>query len=388
MNQTVNFAGVTSADTALARAQAAIRADADLRAKVNPDKHATDALPLATASLKAEAGQGWWTVVTAAGDMPRAFADAKVDTPRRPHLMIDLETMGNGSAAVIASVGAVMFDPLDPAWTGARFYLRVDLDDSFKHARADGSTVGFWLRQADAPRLALLPPKGHKAPKLADVLNAFVAFYTHEAAESGHAAGALPVWSNGATFDIIILESAFAACGLEEPWKYSAVRDCRTLKDVAEAELPERTGTHHNALDDAIYQAGWVAEAFSGLRALPGVAAQAIALSEDTIKTFEGLQKKLTDSHDARVTELLAANNAEVDRRRQIDSDLAAARADYQTQVGNIRDAVERLIAAAERGCTPQGKNSRARRAWRDRVAELREELGPDRRPLDDDLPF
>lgn len=37
---------------------------------------------------------------------------------RRPHMMLDLETMGNGPRAAIAAIGAVLFDPLDPLWRG------------------------------------------------------------------------------------------------------------------------------------------------------------------------------------------------------------------------------------------------------------------------------
>ena len=77
------------------------------------------------------------------------------------------------------------------------------------------------------------------------------------------------VWSQGANFDICILDHMFRHVGLTSPWKYNAVRDTRTLYDyIPENAWPVRQGTHHNALDDAKYQAECVIVAMKHLNRL------------------------------------------------------------------------------------------------------------------------
>ena len=46
------------------------------------------------------------------------------------HVMIDLETLGSVSDAAIASVGAVLFDPMTD-WIGDHMHVHVDLDSCF-----------------------------------------------------------------------------------------------------------------------------------------------------------------------------------------------------------------------------------------------------------------
>jgi exodeoxyribonuclease VIII len=63
------------------------------------------------------------------------------------------------------------------------------------------------------------------------------------------------VWGNGASFDNAILAQCYRAVGMDFPWKFWNDRCYRTLKNLV-LDVPfERTGTHHNALDDARSQA-------------------------------------------------------------------------------------------------------------------------------------
>ena len=74
------------------------------------------------------------------------------------------------------------------------------------------------------------------------------------------------IWAHGASFDPPILESAYLAFKAKAPWKYSALRDTRTIYELANY-YPDRTkGTHHNALDDAKNQALAVIEAHKRLK--------------------------------------------------------------------------------------------------------------------------
>ena len=279
-------------------------------------------------------------------------------TPRRPHLMIDLETMGNGHDAAIAAIGAAVFDPLDAAWRGPTFYFRVDFADAFRHGAADGGTVAWWLRQSEAARMALLPPSGHKAPKLAEALGFLAAFYAQAAADGGWKRGEMPVWSHGASFDIVILESALRACGLAEPWRFSAVRDTRTIQDLAgidKTALPQRPGTHHNALDDALFQAGWVAAAFTAMRAAPRQAREACDLMDRLTAAFEAEKASL----------------AEKAARAAVDAELA------RMQIGEARSLLARLAPDLAVVARAAGR-TKAARTLRGRLADLQDALGRD----------
>jgi hypothetical protein len=141
---------------------------------------------------------------------------------------------------------------------GERFYEAVDIADSFQFGKVSGDTVKWWMRQEDAARQAATA--GTAA--LRDVLTRFRDFYRR-----GDKAA---VWGNGPTFDISILEYAFVRClGEPAPWDFWMVRDCRTVKDIGShlnIDTRVKSGTAHNALDDAVSQAGWVSQMWQVLR--------------------------------------------------------------------------------------------------------------------------
>lgn len=63
------------------------------------------------------------------------------------------------------------------------------------------------------------------------------------------------IWGNGADFDNVILTNAYRAVGISRPWEPYHDRCYRTLKNLRRDIHLYRTGTHHNALYDAITQA-------------------------------------------------------------------------------------------------------------------------------------
>jgi hypothetical protein len=174
------------------------------------------------------------------------------------HLMTDLETMGTRFDAPVIAIGACFFDPNTGA-IGEKFYRAIDMSDACRHGRLSGDTVKWWLQQSDDARAAVTAG----SQPAAEAFKEFAEFY-----------GKYPnvaVWGNGATFDISILEYAFLKIlGQAAPWAFWLVRDCRTIKDIASgiAFVPKvaRQGTHHQALDDAVFQAQWVSEMWQVLR--------------------------------------------------------------------------------------------------------------------------
>lgn len=174
------------------------------------------------------------------------------------HIMIDLETLGTTYHAPVLAIGAVVFDP-DTGEIGKKFYGTIDMAEAVKHGRTDGATVRWWLQQSEAARQQIIT--GKHSPEF--VFDKFYDYLTQFGED-------IKVWGNGSTFDITILEFAFPRI-LEKtaPWKFWNVRDCRTIKELASGVVVfegTRTGTHHNAIDDACHQAAWVSNAWQALR--------------------------------------------------------------------------------------------------------------------------
>lgn len=163
-------------------------------------------------------------------------------------IMIDLETMGTDSNAAIVAIGACAVDVargviLTPMW-----YCSVDLASSMKRGGVvDGSTVMWWMEQNDKARAKLLDD-----PK--DIDLSLVTFGAWMASWGEKCR----VWGNGSDFDNVILGNAYKRSDIKLPWSYSHNRCFRTVINLAKGlniPKPERVGVHHNALDDAIYQA-------------------------------------------------------------------------------------------------------------------------------------
>jgi hypothetical protein len=161
-------------------------------------------------------------------------------------IMVDLETMSSESNASIISIGAVRFT-LDDILPNP-FYTAVSLEGQ-KELGLDisASTVTWWMGQSDAARSVM---SDKNKLMLANALERFAMWVSP---------GTDGIWGNGSDFDCVILVNAYKAIGMTAPWKFSKHRCYRTLKNEAKlrpgVELPPREGTHHNALDDAIYQA-------------------------------------------------------------------------------------------------------------------------------------
>lgn len=157
------------------------------------------------------------------------------------HVMLDLETMGRRTNAVICSIGAVKFT-LDGTFVD-EFYTTVDARDcKALGLTTDPDTLAWWMKQPRSTMAALLKD----AVPLKHALTLFSVWY---------GTTSLPTWGNGAPFDNVIMRSAYDAVGMGPPWKHWEDRCYRTMKNVIVVDPPPRDGTHHNALDDAKFQA-------------------------------------------------------------------------------------------------------------------------------------
>lgn len=159
------------------------------------------------------------------------------------NIMLDLETLGNGTNAVIIAIGAVQFDHTG---LGQTFYTTVDPQSCVDLGmKMDVSTVMWWMKQSDAARKAF----DQAGTPILGALHNF-ADYVKDCA-----GGSAEVWGNGATFDNVILGNAYALASLPKPWPYWGDRCHRTLKNLYPHITFDKVGTAHNALDDAVSQA-------------------------------------------------------------------------------------------------------------------------------------
>jgi len=165
------------------------------------------------------------------------------------HLMIDLETMGTKSNAAIVSIGAVFFE--EGKGLGEEFYARINLQSAVDYGGIiDPSTIIWWLQQSEEARKEIYSPEEtYSIQGALELFSNYAGQYRESKLEC--------VWGNGADFDNIILGSAYERIGQKKPWSYAQNRCYRTLKDLFRGPIiwDKREGVHHNALDDAKYQA-------------------------------------------------------------------------------------------------------------------------------------
>lgn len=160
------------------------------------------------------------------------------------NVMIDLETMATTPDALILTLGAAAFD-----YTGevkATIYRRcVVLDQQSRGRAVDMKTVLWWAKQPEEVREEACGTHGVRTylPSVLVALTEFCGDYGVERA-----------WSNGAGFDIPILEHAYRQNGQEFPIPFRNHRCFRTVKNLFHVEPPERVGDAHNALADAMHQ--------------------------------------------------------------------------------------------------------------------------------------
>lgn len=166
--------------------------------------------------------------------------------PATADLMIDIETMGNTPGAAILSIGAVF---IKDGKLAEEFYQHIDLESCLKAGlKMDAGTVQWWMKQSDDAREAITRETGFE-------LSAVMFQFSNWAMANAEGAE-VQVWSNAATFDVVLMEEAFRKTGTDIPWKYYGHNCYRTLKKrFPNVTKPAQTGIKHHALDDAKWQA-------------------------------------------------------------------------------------------------------------------------------------
>ncbi|HHE8443898.1 TPA: 3'-5' exoribonuclease [Citrobacter braakii] len=183
------------------------------------------------------------------------------------HLMVDMETMGNGPDAPIVSIGAVFFDP-STGNTGAEFYRVVSLESSMSFGmKPDASTIQWWLKQSSEARSAILVDE---AMGLRESLELLADFIAENAASGSHT---VQLWGNGCSFDNVILRRAYVLTETPFAVPFWNDRDVRTMVELGKSvginpryDIPFE-GDMHNALSDARHQVKYVSAIWQRLTA-------------------------------------------------------------------------------------------------------------------------
>ena len=170
------------------------------------------------------------------------------------HVMIDLETLGTTADAVILSIGAVKFDLESDKMDEAGFYASVSIESCTDAGRIiDESTLVWWLGQSKEAQAVFTEPKQTLESALASLADWL-----------GH--NKRFVWSNGASFDIPMLEHAYKKFGWEAPWEFYNSRCVRTYRSLPAAARVPKPANDHNALRDAINQARNVQAIYAAMK--------------------------------------------------------------------------------------------------------------------------
>jgi hypothetical protein len=174
--------------------------------------------------------------------------------------MLDLETFGTTPGSVIRSIGAVVFD-IESGELGNEFYSNIDREScEGLGMTVDPETVKWWDRQSKEAQVSLMKDQRDFTSVGAD----FCRWYARQCRGLNKVA----MWSQGSNFDGVLLEAALRMAGHRPPWKFYHAFDTRTayFMGAFDSFSVKRSGTYHNALDDAKHQARCVHRAYVKLR--------------------------------------------------------------------------------------------------------------------------
>lgn len=176
------------------------------------------------------------------------------------NVMIDLETLATTAGAVILSIGAVKFT-MDGHIDDKGFYAVCSMSSQSRRY-IDQGTLAWWMDQSKEAQAVFTDPN---RKSLEDALHDLKDWYRGSEKSL--------LWSNGADFDIPMINHAMRQYDIEPLTMHWNHRCFRTLKqEYAMVPKPAHEGAAHNALVDAIQQARWaqdIAEYKRGIKPPP-----------------------------------------------------------------------------------------------------------------------
>jgi len=174
-------------------------------------------------------------------------------------IMIDMETLDTSPNCVILTIGVVRFDPYGDG-VSQKLELRPTIEDQTEQFNRviNDDTIRWWGEQSPDAIEEAMGDRGRISFR--ECMEQLYKFSWNRRA----------VWSNGASFDVVVAETAFRQALSDRPnpipWPFYTVRDTRTLYEVAGVKLKDGGyTTTHKAVEDAERQAIVVQEAYRKL---------------------------------------------------------------------------------------------------------------------------
>ena len=155
------------------------------------------------------------------------------------HMMVDFETLGTTPDSFILSVGAAVFVPSENQIIKYPIYRTLSSVGQ-KDRKIDPKTVAWWMNQPIKP-----PMNG--------TYDLYTALY--DLCKTYQEYGCSHLWANGTDFDIPLMHHAMNSFSIATPWKYSDVKDYRTLRKLLPHIPRPENPSLHNAYEDAKSQA-------------------------------------------------------------------------------------------------------------------------------------
>jgi hypothetical protein len=174
------------------------------------------------------------------------------------HLMLDIESLGKAGDSVILSIGAVAFN-MDGI-IGPSYEMFPTVQDQIETRKVEWDTIQWWFKQSDAARNSIADTT--RRVNLKSCLEELTTFCHNELDDK------FKVWSNGASFDIAMLNLAYDRAKLETPWTYRNQLDCRTICWLSKISTKkyESDGIKHSAVADCHWQISWTTDAYKILK--------------------------------------------------------------------------------------------------------------------------
>lgn len=162
------------------------------------------------------------------------------------HAMIDIETLGTDTDAVVLTIGGVKFDPNDESrGTWDEFYYSLNIAEQLDTRSTTDETIAWWAKTNGAMLLEELD-NPNRTPVI-DVLKALCKWQV----------GPSHIWAQGPQFDFGILENMYRQYDHHIPWSgFWRIRDSRTLLGLMEIDPRKAIEFEaHNAMEDCKVQA-------------------------------------------------------------------------------------------------------------------------------------
>lgn len=227
-------------------------------------------------------------------------------------LMLDLETLDTKPGGVILSIGAVFFDRktgLIPS--NGIFHEETNMESQIVlHGTVSADTMDFWARTDPEWIEKVMGDEYQKGVQpIREALLKLNAWCSKHflSSQEFHLEG---VWSQGQDFDMGILAEMYRRVANNSgardfgagamPWPFYLHRDTRTVYDITgfNPNSVQRTGRHHNALDDCLHQVKCLLQAIGPIQRpfnnlSPAEAERLAMLSEEAGEVVQAISKIL-----------------------------------------------------------------------------------------------